>query len=149
MIKYGIEYDCSVFPANRAHGGLVNFEEDTPCIVDYKGMVIKEFPINTAKLFSKRMIFSGGGYFRLFPYSFIKTVSRDKNYIMTYFHPRDFDTKQPMIPELGIVRKFKSYYGIKECENKLRKWLRDYEFIDLRTADRQINWKQASVVNLN
>lgn len=145
--KYGIEYDCSVFPANRAHGGISGFVEDKPCIIEYEGISIKEFPINTAKFLTKKMIFSGGGYFRLFPYSWIQKTSAKQDYIMTYFHPRDFDANQPVIKDLSLMRKFKSYYGIKNCEEKLKKWLNDYEFIDLETAINKIDWTKVNVVN--
>ena len=33
--------------------------------------------------------------------------------MMTYFHPRDFDTGQPIIRSLPVMRRFKSYVGIK------------------------------------
>ncbi|MGX1928084.1 polysaccharide deacetylase family protein [Flagellimonas sp. 2504JD4-2] len=149
LSKAGIEYDCSIFPASRAHGGISGFEEDKPCIIDYKGISIKEFPINTAQFLSKKMIFSGGGYFRLFPYAWIRRASAKQDYIMTYFHPRDFDPDQPMIDGLSLVRKFKSYYGIKNCGNKLKKWLGEYEFIDLRTATNKIDWAKVNVVKYN
>ena len=38
---------------------------------------------------------------------------------MTYFHPRDFDAGQPMIPGLSRFRKFKSYVGIEDTLYKL------------------------------
>lgn len=149
LSKFGIEYDCSVFPASRAHGGISGFKEDKPCIIDYKGIRIKEFPINTTQILSKKMIFSGGGYFRLFPYSWIRRASAKEDYIMTYFHPRDFDADQPIIEDLSLTRKFKSYYGIKNCENKLKKWLGEYEFIDLETAIDKIDWDKVNVVKFN
>ena len=67
---------------------------------------------------------------------------------MSYFHPRDFDYNQPVLKDLENLRKFKSYVGIKNCKNKLKQWLSDFEFIDLRTADANFDWDNASVVNL-
>ncbi len=54
---------------------------------------------------------------------------------MSYLHPRDFDCKQPVISELSTIRKFKSYVGLKGAENKLHKWLIDFDFIDINTAE--------------
>ena len=61
---------------------------------------------------------------------------------MTYFHPRDFDYQQPIIKELSTLRKFKSYVGLKNCMKKLERWVCEYDFIDLKTADKNINWNQ-------
>ncbi|HEU0136186.1 MAG TPA: polysaccharide deacetylase family protein, partial [Flavobacterium sp.] len=111
LLKYGIEIDSSVFPASRAHGGFDKFGSAEPIWIEYNGMKIKEFPINTCRIFGKPIIFSGGGYFRVLPYSIIRGMTQKSPYIMTYFHPRDFDRAQPMAPGLSLSRKFKSYYG--------------------------------------
>lgn len=68
--------------------------------------------------------------------------------MMTYFHPRDFDAKQPMIADLSVARKFKSYVGLKGAAPKLEKWLTDFEFIDIGTAISQIDWNNVPVVEL-
>ena len=99
-------------------------------------------------MLGKHFIFSGGGYFRLLPYEKIKSWTEKSNYVMTYFHPRDFDYQQPIVPGLSPVRKFKSYVGIKGCERKLNQWLKDFEFIDLNQADQLINWDKVPIVEL-
>ena len=112
------------------------------------GLELKEFPINTTIVLTKKWIFSGGGYFRLSPYSLIKNWSKNSDYIMTYFHPRDFDPDQPMIEDLSVTRKFKSYVGLKGCMQKLEKWVNDFDFIDLQSADKLIDWDNAPVIEL-
>ena len=67
---------------------------------------------------------------------------------MSYFHPRDFDPSQPMIQSLSLKRKFKSYVGLKNAESKLKKWLKDFDFTDIKSADEKINWNKAKIVNL-
>ena len=67
---------------------------------------------------------------------------------MTYFHPRDFDPDQPIIPELNLFRKFKSYVGLRSSLLKLEKWVTDFHFIDLKSADNQINWSEVPVVKV-
>lgn len=148
LAELGIETDCSVFPAARAHGGFPSYKEPKPSIIKYQGISLKEMPINYSIFFGKPVIFSGGGYFRLFPYPLIKKWTRESNYVMTYFHPRDFDAGQPVIEDLSHARKFKSYVGLKGAEKKLDKWLRDFEFVDIQTADNLINWEKVPVVNL-
>ena len=44
----------------------------------------------------------------------------------TYFHPRDFEPDQPLLPGLGPMRRFKSYYGLGQSEAKLRAILPEY-----------------------
>lgn len=148
LADLGIETDCSVFPSARAHGGFPSYGAPRPSIIKYNGIQLKELPINYSKTFSREIIFSGGGYFRLFPYSLIKRWTQQSDYVMTYFHPRDFDAGQPVIEDLSRARKFKSYVGIKGAENKLDKWLRDFEFVDIRTADEMIDWERVPVVEL-
>lgn len=59
---------------------------------------------------------------------------------MAYFHPRDFDPYQPILSNLSLFRKFKSYVGLAYSEKKLINLLNDFEFIDIRTACKIINW---------
>ena len=146
--ELGIKKDASVFPASRAHGGLPSYNLAIPSIIEYNGVKLKEFPINTHAVFGKSFVFSGGGYFRLLPYKTIKSWTLQSTYVMTYFHPRDFDSEQPIVPGLALPRRFKSYVGIKKCKSKLEAWLDDFEFIDLHHADLSINWNQVPVVKL-
>ena len=148
LVENGITYDSSIFPAGRAHGGFPSYTEAKPSIIEMDGQKIKEFPINTASILAKKWIYSGGGYFRLTPYNFIYHWTKSSDYIMTYFHPRDFDPDQPIIKELSALRKFKSYVGLKNCMNKLEKWTSDFEFIDLKVADSLIDWNNTPVVKL-
>ena len=67
---------------------------------------------------------------------------------MTYFHPRDFDYNQPVIRELSLFRRFKSYVGLKNCMPKLKNWVKDFDFIDLRSADQLVDWDKAKVIYL-
>ncbi|GAB3258457.1 DUF3473 domain-containing protein [Larkinella harenae] len=140
LLELGVEIDCSMFPARRAHGGDSSFGIAQPCYIDVNGALLKEFPINTVGVLGKDLIFSGGGYFRLFPLSVLRYFMRQSPYVMTYFHPRDFDPQQPMVPGLSRTRQFKSYYGLAGCWGKLQQLLQEYEFIDLAEADRRVNW---------
>lgn len=149
LYELGIRVDSSVFPTSRAHGGLPAYETATPSLLEYNGAVLKEFPINTRSVLGKSVIFSGGGYFRLLPYTFIKNSTKKSDYVMTYFHPRDFDYEQPVIEGLSTSRRFKSYVGLKACESKLRKWINDFDFIDLNQAIAQVDWETTMRVDMN
>lgn len=145
----GIEIDCSVFPAHHGHGGFPSYGKAEPTIINVNGKQIKEFPISCREIGGKNIIYQGGGYFRLFPYSLIKHWAKEDNdYLLSYIHPRDLDDGQPMVPGLSASRKFKSYVGLKGSEKKLRRFLTDFQFTDLATAERYVNWDNARVINL-
>jgi len=146
--ELGITKDCSVFPASRSHGGFPSYNLAIPSIINYNGIKLKEFPINTHTILGKPFIFSGGGYFRLLPYKIIKEWTLQSNYVMTYFHPRDFDNEQPLVPGLSLPRRFKSYVGIKNSKSKLEQWISNFNFTDLNQADGSINWDQVPVIKL-
>ncbi len=150
LAELGIKYDCSVFPAQHAHGGMPSYSQAAPGIIDYHGIRMKEFPVSFKSLMGKHIVFSGGGYFRLFPYPVVKAWSREAgDYLMSYIHPRDLDAEQPMIESLPLTRKFKSYVGLGGAEKKLRKWLLDFKFIDIEAADRIVDWNAAFHLELD
>lgn len=149
LYQLGILIDCSVFPANHDYGGFPDFGESKPARIQYNGIEIKEFPMNTHKMFNHDLVFSGGGFFRLFPYSLIKKWTNESPYVMSYFHPRDFDYGQPMLQQLPLMRKFKSYYGLKGSFEKFEKWLNDFEFMSLLEANNKINWETTKIISLN
>jgi hypothetical protein len=67
---------------------------------------------------------------------------------MTYFHPRDFDPGQKILPGMTPYRIFKSYYGLKGSYDKLKQWLDEFEFVDLSTAIKSIDWEKAKVIRI-
>jgi polysaccharide deacetylase family protein (PEP-CTERM system associated) len=148
LAEHGIEVDSSVFPASRAHGGFAGFGAAQPTMVEHAGVTLKEFPINTYALGGRQLIFSGGGYFRLLPYPVIRRMMAKSPYVMTYFHPRDFDPDQPMLPGLRWHRVFKSYYGLRSAFDKLRRLLNEFDFVDLRTAEGSVDWQRQPVVKV-
>lgn len=146
--ELGIEIDSSVFPAGRAHGGMKSYGHAEPSLLEYNGISLKEFPINTHSLLTKNLVFSGGGYFRVLPYRCIENFTKKTNYVMSYFHPRDFDYGQPLIEDLNLIRKFKSYVGLKKTKSKLISWLTDFNFTDLKTAEENIDWQNVKKIKL-
>ena len=148
LLEMGIERDSSIFPTTRAHGGYSAFGSAEPSLLSCKGGFIKEFPINTAKILGSEFVFSGGGYFRLLPYSIIQHLTLRSDYVMTYFHPRDFDPGQPNL-NLSRLRSFKSYVGLNTSFAKFDKWLRANDFVSLDQADEQIDWKSAPIIKID
>lgn len=149
LVEMGFKYDSSVFPAAHDYGGMPHYGESEPALLKTSvGSMIKEFPINIHTAWGKHVVFSGGGFFRFFPYWIIKRWTQESSYVMTYFHTRDFDTEQPMVKGLPLRRKFKSYVGIKGAWNKWNHLMDDFEFVNVAQADQMIDWNNARVVEI-
>jgi len=149
LADIGFEYDCSLFPAAHDYGGFASFGKAEPAILKLSnGDQIKEFPINNKRILSKHFVFSGGGFFRFYPYWLIKYWSKKSPYLMTYFHTRDFDPEQPMIESLPPMRKFKSYVGLSTSFVKFQKMLNDFDFVSVDDADKLVDWGNARTLEL-
>lgn len=149
LYDLGIRYDSSVFPAPASHGGMPSFGKAVPSLVEVGGVQMKEFPIPFHSVLRQHIVFNGGGYFRLMPYGIIRKWTQEcGDYCLSYIHPRDLDAGQPMLEGLPLARKFKSYVGLKGAESKLRKYLTEFKFTDIATADLSVDWEKAPVVRL-
>lgn len=149
LTELGFEYDCSLFPGTHDYGGFLSYGKAEPAILNLpNGNQLKEFPINIQPILGKNIVFSGGGFFRFFPYSLIKYWASKSDYMMTYFHTRDFDPDQPMIDSLPIMRKFKSYVGLSTSFAKFQNLLDDFEFISVEEANKSISWEKSRVIKL-
>ena len=157
LSECGITQDASVFPAKRDFGGFSDFGNKRPCIVDTGNNQIREFPIQTTRLFGREVAYSGGGYFRLFPLWFIERELRHTDYAMLYFHIGDLlpeenrmTTRQEYeeyFREPGTLfnrtkRYVKANLGKKHAYAKLESLIRNHEFVSLREAEETISeWK--------
>lgn len=126
LLEAEYQYDSSVFPAPRQHGGL-NTSKYSPHMVAEKLM---EFPITVAEVLGKRFCFFGGGYLRLFPYPVVRQMCRkvlgENRPVVFYIHPREIDPDHPRL-SLGLTRTFKSYVNLKTTEPKLRNILDEFQ----------------------
>jgi polysaccharide deacetylase family protein (PEP-CTERM system associated) len=148
LAKNGIKNDSSIFPTTRSFGGFPSFGIAKPSLIVGNDFQIHEFPMNTTKIIGKEIVFSGGGYFRLFPYSLIRSCLKRSNYNITYLHMRDFDYKQPRFKYLSKMRYFKSYYGIKKAYGKFQKMINDFPWISIEQSVSQIEWENSNIYKL-
>lgn len=145
MHENGIEIDLSIFPGPRSFGGYKEAPSSEPYFIKTNGALIKEYPMSTSKICTKQFAYSGGGYFRMLPLNVIQKLIDSSNYNMMYFHARDFDSDQPILPGLSATRKFKSYYGIKNSWNKFIRILDQNQFISISQAENDYPWNSASI----
>ena len=163
LAECGIERDASVFPAVRDFGGFAEFGQKEPAIVKCDSVQIKEFPICTAKILGKEIAYSGGGYFRFFPYWFIKREMNKHNYAMNYFHIADLlpvsnkvmsrEAYEKYFKEPGTLlnrykRYIKSNFGKSGAWDKLQKLINSTDYVNLDQADSAIDWSKAKVIEL-
>jgi polysaccharide deacetylase family protein (PEP-CTERM system associated) len=163
LASNGITCDASVFPASRDFGGFPEFAKMEPTAVKYNGIEIHEFPIVTTKALGKQVAYSGGGYFRFFPYTFVEKRMKKVPYSMTYFHLGDLCpvisgvmTKEeyegyfnePGTAKARYLRYFKTNLGVGGNKKKLFKLLARMKFDNLMEADQQIDWSLQPVVSI-
>ena len=159
----GITCDASVFPVSRDFGGFPEFTKMEPSVVIYKGVELHEYPIVTAKVFGKNIAYSGGGYFRFFPYGFVEKEMTLAPYSMTYFHLGDLNpviegvmTKddyenyfnEPGSAKARYLRYIKTNLGVKGNKRKLFKLIERVSFSNIVASDRQIEWEKAPMISL-
>lgn len=163
LAECGIERDSSIFPVKRDFGGFETFATTTPTIVEINGCALKEFPISTTKILGKTVAYSGGGYFRLFPYDFIKKRMNASYYAISYFHIGDFlhykgglmsrADYEVYFKESGthinrVKRYIKSRLGTKSAFDKMCKLIRDSKYTSMENADNLIDWKNNTKIAL-
>lgn len=163
LANEGIERDASIFPAVRDFGGFASFPTDAPSLISYNGISVKEFPICLTKLCGKEIAYSGGGYFRFFPYSYIQNRINDSDYAMTYFHIGDLlhnkgrvmsckeyedYFKEPGTLKNRLVRYVKSNLGTKGAFDKMSRLIKNNDFVSLETADSMIQWCEKGTILL-
>ncbi len=159
----GIQRDASFFPAARDYGGFPQFREKKPTRVFYNRTCIKEFPICTTSILGKEFAYSGGGYFRFFPLSYVQKEMARTEYTMTYFHISDLVPeerklktkaeyeeyfKEPGTLKNRYLRYMKSNLGKKKAFDKLLNLIDGDNFVNMAQADICINWEVAPSVFL-
>jgi polysaccharide deacetylase family protein (PEP-CTERM system associated) len=149
LIEAGFEYDSSIFPIHHDRYGIVNFKRE-PCLIVSGDTCIKEFPISTVKLFGANFPVAGGGYFRLYPYTFTKwglsTINESGVPFVFYLHPWEVDPDQPKITGISASTRFRHYVNLDKTGVKLGKLLKDFK---LDRIDRVLNSLNLPAINIS
>ena len=125
LLEAGYEYDSSVYPIGMHDVyGISDFKKE-PFIMD-NGLV--ELPMSTVSLFNKSIPFGGGGYFRIFPffvtkflYDNLQKTGRPLNF---YLHPYEIGKDVTYMKEISLLRKIRTYVGVKKTEKKIEKLIK-------------------------
>lgn len=161
LAECGIENDSSIFPASRDFGGYASFPQNAPCYISYEGAKLKEYPISMATVWGKTMAYSGGGYFRVLPYRFVKREMGKKDYNICYFHLNDLINQkikmksrkeyeeyfhEPGTLKNRLVRYVKSNIGNGDASGKLNKLMADFPFTCIK--DCGFDWSDVNTIEL-
>jgi polysaccharide deacetylase family protein (PEP-CTERM system associated) len=126
--RAGYRYSSSVYPIRHDHYGM----PDAPRFAHRVNNLI-ELPVTTLRLANRNWPASGGGYFRLLPYSLSRWMLQRVNEgegkpAIFYFHPWEIDPRQPRIPGINAKTRFRHYLNIGVMESRLRRLLADFDW---------------------
>ena len=148
LAELGFKYDSSVFPSTHEFGGISSYPAE-PSIIHTHNGDLKEFPICLGRLLGREIVYSGGGYFRVMPYALLQKWTKNDPYVLSYFHPSDFDPDQPQMPQLSWLRQFKNRVGLKGAYKKFKRYINEFDFVDFETADMTIDWSSCIHINID
>ncbi len=163
LVDEGITRDSSIYPSVRDFGGFPAFKSNEPCVLIYKGVRLIEYPISLISFCGKSIAYSGGGYFRFFPFSFVQRCIAKSNYTMCYFHINDLLPETGGLPSREVyeayykepgsfknryTRYLKNNIGKKNALAKLCKFIKTEDFINIEQAEKSIDWLIAPKVEI-
>lgn len=113
------------------------------------GGLLTEFPVNRYSLPFAKLGYTGSGYFRLLPQPMLQyCFASNEEFIMSYFHPRDFDTGLPWDKRLSVLRNWKNTVGSRSTLQKLEYFVKRYRFTSVGEAMAKLTVKDLPVINL-
>ena len=138
LIELGFEYDSSIFPVRHDRYGMPGASRSPGWVESPSRGRIVEFPMSTASFGGVRIPVSGGGYFRLFPYWFVRSglrrINRDDRMPFTfYLHPWEIDSEQPRV-KVGVLSRVRHYTNLHKCETRLTRLLSEFKFTSMRNV---------------
>lgn len=129
LLQAGYRYSSSIYPVKHDHYGM----PDAPRFAHEVRPGLIEVPPTTLRLFERNLPSSGGGFFRLLPYSVSRWMlqqvnARDAQSAIFYFHPWEIDEGQPRVSGIDAKTRFRHYVNIDRNERKLDRLLGDFRW---------------------
>lgn len=128
----GYRYSSSVYPVRHDLYG----SPDAPRFPHHPtpgAASLWEIPMTTVRALGRNLPVSGGGYFRLLPYSVFRMGLRrfaraERQSGLFYLHPWEVDPGQPRISGLKRTSRFRHYVNLHATEARLARLLRDFRW---------------------
>jgi polysaccharide deacetylase family protein (PEP-CTERM system associated) len=130
LIEEGFRIDSSIFPTYHPRYGLPGTPLSPHRIQRPTGS-LWECPPPVCRVLGYPLPVGGGGYLRLFPYSWTRHWLRKVNAAgrpnVVYLHPWELDPEQPRFA-FGRLRTFRHYVNLRRTEERLSSLLQDFRF---------------------
>jgi polysaccharide deacetylase family protein (PEP-CTERM system associated) len=125
----GYHYSSSVYPIRHDNYGMPSSPRFTYNPNGANG--IPEHPMTTVRVARHTLPCSGGGYFRLLPYTMSRWAMRrvnrvDREPCVFYFHPWEIDPGQPRVSGLPLKSRLRHYTNLHLMEGRVRRLLNDF-----------------------
>jgi len=131
LLDSGFCYDSSIFPVRHDNYGVPGASAAPGRVVTPSGRTIAEFPMSVVRLLGVNVPVSGGGYFRILPYRFVRSMLRKINEegrpFTFYLHPWEVDPEQPRF-KVGWKSRLRHYTNLESCEERLADLLPRFRF---------------------
>jgi polysaccharide deacetylase family protein (PEP-CTERM system associated) len=131
IAELGFRYDSSIFPIRHDRYGMPSADPKPHVLTTPNGCTLVEIPPSVLQLGPVRLPVAGGGYFRLYPYSFtrwaIRRINRAGCPAVVYLHPWEIDTGQPRA-KVGALTRFRHYVNIGKVRERISRLLSDFDF---------------------
>jgi polysaccharide deacetylase family protein (PEP-CTERM system associated) len=127
----GYRYSSSIYPIQHDHYGMPNAPRFAFYPKNNGGLL--ELPVTTVRLFKRNIPAGGGGYFRLWPYTFshwlIQRINHlEKHSAIFYFHPWEIDYEQPRQQGINAKTRFRHYFNLRHMEKRVKALTRDFSW---------------------
>jgi polysaccharide deacetylase family protein (PEP-CTERM system associated) len=128
LAEEGYEYSSSIYPVAHDLYGMPNAPRFPFHPLQNRFL---EVPMTTLSVFGRNFPCSGGGYFRLAPYSVSRWAlrrvnERDREACVFYFHPWELDPEQPRPRGAPLKSRVRHYLNLRRMEGRLRRLLADF-----------------------
>jgi polysaccharide deacetylase family protein (PEP-CTERM system associated) len=129
--EQGYKYSSSIYPVKHDLYGMPKAPRFM--FKPFPGKNLQEIPITTLKLFNRNIPCGGGGFFRLYPYSFSKWAyqtlnNKERQAGIFYFHPWEIDPAQPRQAGLALKTRVRHYLNLEKTEPRLVRLLSDFSW---------------------
>jgi polysaccharide deacetylase family protein (PEP-CTERM system associated) len=133
LIEEGYAYDSSLFPITRRGYGYSSGKR-FPYWLELASGRLYEVPPTTLRRFGVNLPSSGGGYFRLLPYSLTRNALLDAERHCEpgtfYIHPWELDPDQPRF-DVSPPTRLRQYGGLARTSQRLERLLSEFRFTSI------------------
>jgi len=128
LAETGHRYSSSIYPIRHDLYGM----PDAPRFAHERNGLL-EIPATSVRWLGRNWPASGGGYFRLLPYSWSRrslerVIRDDAQPAVFYCHPWEIDPEQPRVERAGLKSRFRHYVNQDRMLSKLKRLMGDFSW---------------------